>query len=97
MGEQTLEFELLTCINMLNKKKKKKKKLLTRFQSHHFDIKHNNDTTVARHFDRCPTPNLGKFEGMEISILSFFPPATKLSCKPGSPGQRRETLDPQII
>ena len=26
MGEQTLEFELLTCINMLNKKKKKKKK-----------------------------------------------------------------------
>ena len=23
MGEQTLEFELLTCINMLNKKKKK--------------------------------------------------------------------------
>ena len=24
MGEQTLEFELLTCINMLNKKKKKK-------------------------------------------------------------------------
>ena len=25
MGEQTLEFELLTCINMLNKKKKKKK------------------------------------------------------------------------
>ena len=25
MGEQTLEFELLTCINMLNKKNKKKK------------------------------------------------------------------------
>ena len=25
MGEQTLKFELLTCINMLNKKKKKKK------------------------------------------------------------------------
>ena len=28
MGEQTLEFELLTCINMLNKKKKKKKRKL---------------------------------------------------------------------
>ena len=28
MGEQTLEFELLTCINMLNKKKKKKKRYL---------------------------------------------------------------------
>ena len=27
MGEQTLEFELLTCINMLNKKKQKKLKL----------------------------------------------------------------------
>ena len=27
MLEQTLEFELLTCINMLNKKKKKKKLL----------------------------------------------------------------------
>ena len=25
MGEQTLEFELLTCINMLNKKEEKKK------------------------------------------------------------------------
>ena len=27
MGEQTLEFELLTCINMLNKKKKKKEQV----------------------------------------------------------------------
>ena len=58
-----------------------KNKLLTRFQSHHFDIKHNNDTTVARHFNRCPKPIPGKFEGMEISILSFFqqPPSSRAS------------------
>ena len=46
-----------------------KNKLLTRSQSHHFDIKHNNDTTVARHFNKCPKPTPGKFEGMEISNL----------------------------
>ena len=58
-----------------------KNKLLTRFQSHHFDIKHNNDTTVARHFNKCPTQNPGKFNGMEISILSFLhpPPSSRAS------------------
>ena len=30
-----------------------KNKLLTRFNSHHYDISHNNDTTVARHFNKC--------------------------------------------
>ena len=51
-----------------------KNKLLTRFQSHHFDIKHNNDTTIDRHFDKCPPQNPGKFEGMEFSILTFLHP-----------------------
>ena len=49
-----------------------KKQLLTRFQSHYFDISHNNDTTVARHFNKCPKNNPAKFRGMEISILNFI-------------------------
>ena len=58
-----------------------KNKLLTRFQSHHFDIMHNNDTTVARHFNKCPPQNPGKFNGLEISILSFLrpPPSSRVS------------------
>ena len=58
-----------------------KNKLLTRFQSHHFDIMHNNDSTVARHFNKCPPQNPGKFKGMEISILTFLhpPPNSKAS------------------
>ena len=44
------------------------------FQSHHFDIVHNNDTNVARHPNKCPiaTNNPVKFEGMEISILNVI-------------------------
>ena len=56
-----------------------KNKLLTRFNSHHYDISHNNDTTVARHFNKCPRLHPAKFEGLNISILSFMraPPDTK--------------------
>ena len=56
-----------------------KNKLLTRFNSHHFDISPNSDTTVARHFNKCPRPQPAKFEGLHISILSFIraPPNTK--------------------
>ena len=58
-----------------------KNKLLTRFQSHHFDISHNNDTIVARHFSKCPKHNPAKFSGMEISILNFIhaPPNSRAS------------------
>ena len=56
-----------------------KNKLLTRFNSHHYDISHNHDTTVARHFNRCPSQHPALFEGLNISILSFIraPPDTK--------------------
>ena len=56
-----------------------KNKLLTRFNSHHFDISRNSDTTVARHFNKCPQLQPAKFEGLHISILSFIrsPPDTK--------------------
>ena len=56
-----------------------KNKLLTRFNSHHFDISRNSDTTVARHFNKCLRPQPAKFEGLHISILSFIrtPPDTK--------------------
>ena len=56
-----------------------KNKILTRFNSHFFDINHNNDTTVARHFNRCPPQKPAKTEGLCISVLSFIrsPPDTK--------------------
>ena len=55
-----------------------KNKLLTRFNSHHYDISQNNDTTVARHFNKCPRHKQAKFEGFNNSILSFIrtPPDT---------------------
>ena len=73
-------------------------KLLTIFQSHHFDDKHNNDTTVARHFNKCPPPPKSwqlQWHGNLYSKLS--PPTAKLSCEPGIKGKRRETLDPPTI
>ena len=56
-----------------------KNKLLTRFNSHFYDISHNSDTTVARHFNKCPRLKPAMFEGLSISILSFIraPPDTK--------------------
>ena len=56
-----------------------KNKLLTRFNSHYYDISHNNDTTVARHFNTCPQSQPAKLEGLHISVLSFIPapPDTK--------------------
>ena len=49
-----------------------KKRLLTRFQGRHHDIQHDNDTTVGRHFNRCPQGKSAKFDGMEISVLQFM-------------------------
>ena len=49
-----------------------KNRLLTRFQGHHHDIQHDNDTTVGRHFNRCPRDNPSKFEGLQISVLQFI-------------------------
>ena len=56
-----------------------KKKLLTRFNSHFYDIHQNNDTTVARHFNKCPPHNPAKTDDLSISVLSFIraPPDTK--------------------
>ena len=49
-----------------------KKRLLTRFQGHHFDIKNQNDTTVSRHLNKCPSSQPTGFDGLEISLLSFI-------------------------
>ena len=42
-------------------------------------ISHNKDTTVARHFNKCPPQNPAKTDGLIISVLSFIrsPPDTK--------------------
>ena len=48
-----------------------KNKILTRFSSPHFDISHNSDTTVARHFNKCLRHLPAKFDGLSISILSL--------------------------
>ena len=42
------------------------------FQGHYYDIKTKNDTTVARHFNRCPVDKPGLFDGIRITILSFM-------------------------
>ena len=49
-----------------------KNRLLTRFQGHHYDIKNHNDTTVSRHFNKCPSSLPAGFDGIRISILSFI-------------------------
>ena len=58
-----------------------KNRLLTRFQGHYYDIKTKNDTTVARHFNRCPVDKPGLFDGIRITILSFMrnPPDSNMS------------------
>ena len=56
-----------------------KNRLITRFQGHYHDIQHDNDTTVGRHFNRCPREFPSKFLGLEISVLQFIrnPPDSK--------------------
>ena len=49
-----------------------KNRLLTRFQGHHFDIHNQNDTTVSRHFNKCPPSSPTLFKGIQITILSFI-------------------------
>ena len=48
-----------------------KNRLLTRFQGHHFDIQNQNDTTVSRHYNKCPSQP-ARFDGLEISVLRFM-------------------------
>ena len=43
-----------------------KNKLLTRLNSHFFNITHNYDTTVARHFNKCPPQNPAKTDGLSL-------------------------------
>ena len=47
--------------------------ILTRFQGHIFDIAHDNDTTVARHSNRCPPESPSLVQGMTIDIATFIP------------------------
>ena len=47
-------------------------RVLTRFQGHHYDIKNHNDTTVSRHYNKCPSSQPAGYDGLEISILSFI-------------------------
>ena len=43
-----------------------------RFQGHYHDMKTKNDTTIARHFNKCQIGNPSLFEGIRISVLSFI-------------------------
>ena len=72
---------LITCSNCgIQYVGQTKNKLLTRFNSHFYDIHHNNDTTVARHFNKCPPEKPAKTDSLSISILSFIqaPPDSKV-------------------
>ena len=50
-----------------------KNRILTRFQGHIHDIIHNNDTTVARHFNNCLPNKPLLISGMDITVISFIP------------------------
>ena len=51
-----------------------KNRLLIRFQGHFNDIAHDQDTTVARHLNRCNTEGtILKSNTFTITILSFVP------------------------
>ena len=50
-----------------------KNRILTRFQGHIFDITYDKDTTVARHFNRCPPLKPSRLDGYTITIASFIP------------------------
>ena len=51
-----------------------KKRILQRFQGNIFDISHDNDTTVARHFNRCPSESSPSLvNGMIINVATFIP------------------------
>ena len=52
---------------------KQKKRILQRFQGHIFYISHDNDTTVARHFNRCPSESPSLVNGMIINVATFIP------------------------
>ena len=58
---------------------------------------HNNDSTIARHSNKCPPQNPGKFKRHGDFNSKYPPPAPKLSVQPGTKGQRREMLDQQTI
>ena len=65
---------LITCINCgIQYVGQTKNRLLTRFQGHINGIEHDWDTTVARHFNRCPIDNPSYFAGLNISVISFIP------------------------
>ena len=64
---------LITCVTCKTQYVgQTKNRLLTRFQGHYHDIQHDNDTTVGRHFNRCPRVNPSKFDGVKISVLQFI-------------------------
>ena len=49
-----------------------KNRIIDRFNSHHFDIMHNADTTVARHFTKRHANVKESWKKLEISIISFI-------------------------
>ena len=54
------------------------------------------DTTVARHFNKCPKEKPSLFEGISISVLSFMHhPSDSIQSNRTRP--RRETLDAEAM
>ena len=43
-----------------------------RIHGHYQDIKTNNETMVARHFDKCFSTNKGQYSDLSISVLSLI-------------------------
>ena len=64
---------VITCIHCgIQYVGQTKNRILQRFQGHIFDISHDSDTTVARHFNRCPKESPLLYKGMNISVATFI-------------------------
>ena len=64
---------LITCLSCgVQYVGQTRNRILTRFQGHLHDIKTKNDTTVARHFNKCTSPQTGQLSDFSISVLSFI-------------------------
>ena len=64
---------VMTCVQCgIQYVRQTKNRILKRFQGHIFDIAHDSDMTVARHFNRCPSESPKLHKGMIISVATFI-------------------------
>ena len=70
-----------------------KNRLMTRFQGHMFDITHDNDTTVARHLNRCLKESALSTQSFTIHVATFITQAAdSLAARISRDGEERRWM-----